>query len=432
MGNRRPKEPAARAIRARAGQVIEKQREKMRRKLGSAIDGRDPEGVHDMRVASRRLRAALAVFQPWLDKREATQAGRSLRRLTQTLGRVRELDVLRLRLDELSSQASPERKIAIETIDSRIARARLRARTRMMKSFAKINLDALDTRLRELAGAPPAWALEGAEESGLDAGVPWHTPNARTSPDEPIQTLLDRLGPPITDAARAIVNTKVPAETGSREAAETLHAARIRAKKLRYQLEIVVPYTGPQGARVIDTLKGLQEHLGGFHDDSVLDDVLEENIARQAARARPLLVHELRRLRTSRRAALRRDERACRSTLEILRADGFARAVADLFTRPAVEPAPPATAPDTIPATLGTKPPEPPATEATTPSAPPPEEPSPPAGAVPSAHFGAEPVGGRYAGEPIEREAAAPPTRSAAHAAGAGSPLPRGGLPRKS
>ncbi len=337
----RSDEQAAPTVRARAAEVIEKQREKMRRNLGTATDGRDPEGVHDMRVASRRLRAALGVFAPWLGKRQVQQSSRSLRRLTRALGAVRELDVLRIRLDDLASMASQERKLAIEIIDSRIARTRVRARARMIKAFGSIDLDGLDARLRELAGAPPAWAIAGSEASGLDAGIPWHDPGAGATPDEPIDDLITALSEQVTTCASSIVETKIPGAHGSREASETLHDIRISAKKLRYQLEIIAPYRGAKAAELVDTLKGLQEHLGEFHDDSVLDELLAENITRQAARARPLLVAELRRLRTARGAALRRDERACRSTLENLRVSGFARAVAEIVAPPPIPQTPP-------------------------------------------------------------------------------------------
>lgn len=318
----------------------------MRRNLGAAIDGRDPEGVHAMRVASRRLRAALEVFGPWLDKRAVGPAGRSLRRVTRALGRVRELDVLRLRLAKLSADAGPARKLAIEIVDSRIARRRVRARARMIKTFGSIDLDQLDTRLREIAGAPPAWAVAGREGSGLDAGIPWHNPVDEGDPDEPMETLIERLAPRAADAAHRIVETSIPGDTGSREASRALHDVRIQAKKLRYQLEIIAPHRGDEAARLVRTLKGLQEHLGDFHDDSVLDVVLADNMTRQAARARPLLVAELRELRLARQEALRRDEAACRRSLEELRAVGFAPAIREVVSTPPTTVEVPAAATD--------------------------------------------------------------------------------------
>lgn len=407
----------------------------MRRRLGKAIDGRDPEGVHDMRVASRRLRAALSVFGPWLDKRRAQQAGRALRRLTRALGEVRELDVLRLRLAEMAKRASPERKLAIETVDSRIARQRVKARSRMIKTFAKVDLDQLDTKLREVGGAPPAWARDGAETSGLDAGIPWNAPESEQPNDEPIETLIAKLAPQITAAARYIVEKEVPGEFGSKEASDALHDIRIHAKKLRYQLETIAPYRGTEGDLLVDTLRGLQEHLGELHDDAVLDEVLVESVSREAARARPLLVAELRRLRTSRRAALRRDDRECRSTLESLRVNGFARAVADAVAAPATsgDEAPTETAATPRDAARSTS-----DAGATRPSPPPPSH-SAPRGSVTNARE----AGSGYAGEPIRKAGTAPvpdpttrerptvqePDSAAARAAAAGSTS--GSPPRK-
>lgn len=447
MGRRRSNRQPASTIRARAAEVIEKQRGKMRRNLGAAIDGRDPEGVHAMRVASRRLRAALEVFGPWLEKRAVGQAGRSLRRVTRALGRVRELDVLRLRLAKLSTDAGPARKLAIEIVDSRIARRRVRARARMIKTFGSIDLDQLDTRLRELAGAPPAWAVAGHEASGLDAGIPWHNPAAEGEFDEPMDALIERLAPRVADAAHRIVETSIPGDTGSRDASRALHDVRIQAKKLRYQLEIIAPHRGDEAARLVRTLKGLQEHLGDFHDDSILDDVLADNMTRQAARARPLLVAELRELRAARQEALRHDEAACRRSLEELRAVGFAPAIREVVSTPPApvevaevpssdSPTPPVTRrPDpprsTPPAPFSAERPESP------PASPPARRTSPPSETRPErgpARTSPREAGG-YAGEPIrtpppheprdETPRSAEAAAAAATGAGAGAPATR-------
>ncbi|MBM4267128.1 MAG: CHAD domain-containing protein [Deltaproteobacteria bacterium] len=340
-----PKVPrAAQTIRARAAEVIEKQRDKMRKTLGSAIEGRDPEGVHDMRVASRRLRAALAVFEPWLEGDRVRESRRALRTVTRALGSVRELDVMRIRLAKLGERASPERRIALEVVDSRVAKQRLRARARMMRKFASVDLDHLDTRLCALTGSTPDWA-----PSDGNGDVP--EPRADAAYDEPIVNLLHALAPGVVEAARQITESPLPDELGTAESATALHEVRIRAKKLRYQLEIVAPHLRRRGAQLVDTLKDLQDRLGDYHDDSVLEAALQESVERQTARRRPLLVHELRRLRNSRRAALRRDERACRAALDTLRVEGYADAIADaLIHIGALTPSGPPGTPGTQPA----------------------------------------------------------------------------------
>ncbi len=77
------------SLRLRAAQVIDDQRAKMFAHVAAAVDGRDPEGVHDMRVASRRLRAALKVFAPWLDADDLDRLAPAVRTLTRGLGGVR-------------------------------------------------------------------------------------------------------------------------------------------------------------------------------------------------------------------------------------------------------------------------------------------------------------------------------------------------------
>ena len=309
---------------ARALEVIDKQRSKMLGNLGTAIDGRDPEGVHDMRVASRRLRAALPAFEPWLDSARVAKCLRSLRRVTRTLGSVRELDVLRIRLQELSSKANAESQLAIEVVDSRIARRQSQARRKMFRELASIDVDALGQRLETLVAPRPTSSAHATTRVALP-----QIASARKSPaDRPILALLESLEPQIIKNVRKVTGAEIKGAIGSSESSETLHDIRIRAKKLRYQLEILEPFIGPEGARVIATLRGLQDHLGDYHDDAILDEVLEKHIARQARLGHTRIVRELETLREERRTLLERDERACRQTLERLADDGFSETVA--------------------------------------------------------------------------------------------------------
>src|SRR6266478_4332749 len=64
-----------------------------------ALDWKDPEGVHDMRVLSRRLRSAVSDFRPYV--RKATFPRLKLRAIANSLGDVRDEDVALMALDEL-------------------------------------------------------------------------------------------------------------------------------------------------------------------------------------------------------------------------------------------------------------------------------------------------------------------------------------------
>src|ERR1043166_2328616 len=74
----------------------------------SALDWSDPEGVHSMRVASRRLRSALRDFMPYVRKRRLASVLKRLRGLADALGEVRDHDVAILALEEILKQAPKE------------------------------------------------------------------------------------------------------------------------------------------------------------------------------------------------------------------------------------------------------------------------------------------------------------------------------------
>src|SRR5215210_8890833 len=76
---------AARIVRARTHELFEYDE--------GVLDTVDPEGVHDMRVATRRLRAVLEVFAPCFPKRRYKSALRDVKALADALGERRDPDV---------------------------------------------------------------------------------------------------------------------------------------------------------------------------------------------------------------------------------------------------------------------------------------------------------------------------------------------------
>lgn len=86
------------SFRAAAGKILWTRFDEMMSFTDVAVAGEDPEGVHDMRVASRRLRAALELFQPIFPRRELRPLLREVKGLADALGGVRDLDVMLERL----------------------------------------------------------------------------------------------------------------------------------------------------------------------------------------------------------------------------------------------------------------------------------------------------------------------------------------------
>src|ERR1043166_472184 len=71
----------------------------------AALDWTDPEGVHSMRVASRRLRSVLRDFIPYLRKRPLAPSLKQLRSIAGALGEVRDQDVAIEALEEITARA---------------------------------------------------------------------------------------------------------------------------------------------------------------------------------------------------------------------------------------------------------------------------------------------------------------------------------------
>jgi triphosphatase len=124
--------------------------------------GEDPEELHDMRVATRRLRAALKLYSDALPKR-AERYERDLRWAAVALGEVRDLDVHLQRLSEESSRNGE----VLEEVDTLLGERRVEARRRMLKALDSNRYERLvasfSGTLRRGAGARPpllpSWRL---------------------------------------------------------------------------------------------------------------------------------------------------------------------------------------------------------------------------------------------------------------------------------
>jgi inorganic triphosphatase YgiF len=173
---------------------------------GARLD-EDPEDVHQMRVATRRLRSHLKSFAPLLAEGWAEALREELRWLGQELGRVRDADVLAQRLAASSrALAEAEARAAKDLLDH-LAAARRDERARLLASLRSPRYLALVESLVEAARAP---ALRG------DAAAP-----SRAALAPPLAACWKRLEKRVA---------KLPSEPADAE----LHAVRIRAKHLRY------------------------------------------------------------------------------------------------------------------------------------------------------------------------------------------------------
>jgi CHAD domain-containing protein len=209
--------------------------------------GEDPEDVHQLRVATRRLRAFLRVARPLVERAWADGLRDELGWLGRSLGPARDLDVmlerLRADVDQLGDDAASAGGL-IESLRAEHERARTEALAALSEKRYFALLDQLET-----VGDPP---LTGDDVT------------------------LRRLFRKELKRARAVFEALGPDASD-----EELHGARIRVKRARYAAELASHELGKQGERFVEAAKELQDVLGE-HQDAV---VAEERLRSWAGRA---------------------------------------------------------------------------------------------------------------------------------------------------
>jgi len=266
IGGEPPRPPASKRVRRALLAILEKFEEAADRTRRLA----DPEAIHDLRVAIRRLSAALSLWRGTLREPPRRKAVRRLRRLRRALGAARELEVhvadleprsgvqsfvLRLQLAEWVGGLRREMERARHHAATHVSARRIRRIVRPVKRAA-----------RTLAGDATAATLPAADE---------------------------RLAIVAAKAREAMI---VAATLGDDE---SLHAARVATKKWRYSIEAAdaaeardaKPHAGPA------VLRDVQRALGEVQDRATLRQRLvayatqlrEQNLGAQAASLGPLI-----------------------------------------------------------------------------------------------------------------------------------------------
>ena len=199
--------------------------EVLRKELLRSRSARDPEAVHDLRVAIRRLRACLEAFPSVFRSRRVDKLQRQLRRLFRLAGTVRDADIA---LEIQNGQGDPDRRL--EKKRRRQARC-LRKRLRKRKARKLLR------RVRRVARRP--------KKDRRDAGAV-----AAAALDQRIGSLLAQGGQAVADEADP----------------PTLHRLRIAIKKSRYAAEVFLPVSGPGAEVMLDELQEIQTRLGEIQD----------------------------------------------------------------------------------------------------------------------------------------------------------------------
>ena len=216
--------------------------------------GDDPEELHDMRVATRRLRAALRCFQDVLPP-SATTFNEELGWLASGLATVRDLDVQLLRLQDLATIVSEQEQASLAAIRDVLNADRDHARTSLIALLDSERYAAMLKLGFDLLGEV---VVDRADPTVADAAG-----EVLTRPFQSLRKAGDRLN-----------RDSPPAE---------FHALRKRAKRLRYTLEFVANQDSPAARRFLRRLVVLQDLLGEHQDAEVAVAHLRALVERVAA-----------------------------------------------------------------------------------------------------------------------------------------------------
>jgi CHAD domain-containing protein len=207
----------------------------------------EPDAVHKMRVATRRLRSALASFRPLLDRARTDPLRDELKWIATELGGARDAEVLRERL--LGEIAEEPDELVLGPIASRISTElqtqHKKAHDELVEALNSTRYFRLLDRLDELVADPPF------TEDG----------------DRKARKVLTRCVRKAYRRVSALVEAGAPEDHTHRD--EWYHEIRKASKRLRYAGESVAPAFGEPATLLAERAEDLQEVLGE-HQDSVV------------------------------------------------------------------------------------------------------------------------------------------------------------------
>ena len=238
--------------------VLRRQFAEMRSHEPGTRIGEDPEELHDMRVATRRMRAAMKVFEGALPER-ARWLREELRWVAGALGDVRDLDVQIDRLRAWRDEADEEGSEFLGKILDVLEKRRTEARGRMLEALDSARYERLETSFGEMLRRGPGAERELAQANG-------HTPE-----DEPVTAAA-----PALISARYRKWRKAAGRLDESSPPEEFHDLRKKGKRLRYALEFVSEVYGRPVLALISSLKALQDDLGDHQDAAVAAETLRE------------------------------------------------------------------------------------------------------------------------------------------------------------
>jgi CHAD domain-containing protein len=219
-----------------------------------ALATADPVDIHDLRVASRRLREGLALFAPCYPPAEIARLAKNFRRVTRALGAIRNTDEALLFLTSLAEELDDPCRAELERVQDHFRGARAEELKLLRAALREFTPRTLHGGYLRVVSAPSLFASSGS-----------------TDPFVPLSIFAREA----IDAGLAAVMELVPQARRAGEI-EAQHRLRIAIKHFRYRAEILSGLFGAGFPELRDRLKAYQDVLGRMHDLDVFVGIIRD------------------------------------------------------------------------------------------------------------------------------------------------------------
>jgi CHAD domain-containing protein len=234
----------------------------MHAEIEGVLEAKDIEYIHRMRVASRRLRSALAIFEGCFSRKDFKGYSRDVRDVTRSLGTARDLDVQLLVLENVMPQFSdPKLAPGMRRLQLRLKQQRAEAQKSVITAIKTLQAD---NTLVSLA----KWAAPFQE---MSEGVYLFSPALYELAFSGINSRLKEF----LDHAAYVLDERNVTE---------LHNMRISAKRLRYTMEAFADLYGANFKPFINQTRKFQDILGEIHDADVWTEMIPRFIQEEGER----------------------------------------------------------------------------------------------------------------------------------------------------
>jgi len=256
--------PIDQSYRVLAARAVRRQIKQLTAQIEGIRKAEDAEPLHRARVASRRLRQALDVFEDCFAKDRAVLWRKQMGRLGRELGKARDRDVQIAWITELLGQVNDHRCVpGMAAVLVRCQRKRDRLQPDVLRSFRQL----LEGRVLHEMLAATKKLIAAAEANHV----------AEKSP-----VVFERAEEHIAARARALCEFEPCLDRF--DDVDRHHAMRIAAKRLRYTMELFRPLFEGQLDRVLEAVKQVQSLLGDVHDCDIWLGQLDKMLRKESKR----------------------------------------------------------------------------------------------------------------------------------------------------